>query len=67
MTSPLIVIKTRNGYAFIPYIGDMPQVNLADASCFSALSGSYGSYNSPDTLFGALKEYFEPIQAKAGE
>ncbi len=67
MSSPLIVLKTKTGYAFFPYLGELPLVNFADASCFSELTSTYGS-NSPDTLFGALKAHFEPVQAHdAGE
>lgn len=64
MTSPLIVLKTKTGYAFFPYLGDMPLVNFTDASCFSELTNTYGS-NSRDTLFGALKEHFEPTLPRA--
>jgi hypothetical protein len=67
MPSPIIVLKTKTGYACFPYLGELPLVNFADASCFSELHNAYGT-NAPGTLFGELKEHFEPSQPSvAGE
>lgn len=62
--TPLIIVKTRKGYAVVPYLGEMPTINLGDIEVFEGLTGRYGGFT--DGVIGALREHFEPPEVVEG-
>lgn len=56
--TPILIVKTSNGFALVKYQGDVPAVDLSELLCFGDLDDSY-SYRH-DGLLAAVKEHFKP-------
>jgi hypothetical protein len=56
----LLVIKTRNGYATLPFTGEIPRDTLADLSIATRIDKSYSS--GAVSLVDVVEDYFEPVE-----
>lgn len=61
--TPLLIIKTANGFAVIEYTSELPQVDLRTLKCFSELEDTRSWER--DGCLSAIKEHFKPIQETA--
>jgi hypothetical protein len=59
--TPLLVIKTANGFAIVKYTGELPTVDLSSLLCFGDLTDSY-SYRHDGALAAIRKHFEEPPQ-----
>jgi hypothetical protein len=57
----MLVIKTTNGYAALPYTGTIPADSMADLRIATKIATSYSSGSI--ALTDVLEEYFEPEDA----
>jgi hypothetical protein len=57
----LLIFKTTNGYAAMPYTGTIPADSMADLRIATKIAQSYSSGSI--ALTDVLEEYFEPEEA----
>ena len=57
----MLIVKTTNGYAAMPYTGDIPTDALTNLRIATKLDTSYAS--GAISLVDVLSEYFEPEEA----
>jgi hypothetical protein len=57
----MLVIKTNNGYAALPYTGQIPSDAMADLRIATKIDKSYSSGSV--ALVDVLEEFFEPEEA----
>jgi hypothetical protein len=56
---PLLIVKTANGYALVPFKGCMPSIDLAQVKFAQTLTSSYRGKSVADLL----DNHFErPVQ-----
>ncbi len=63
--TPLIIIKTANGFALVEFHGELPTVQLQSLLCFGQLDDSI-SYRH-DGVLSAIKAHFTPPPAADGD
>ena len=56
--TPLLIIKTANGFALMPYSGEIPQADLRELTVASSLKSAY-SYGH-DGLLSLVEAHFTP-------
>lgn len=61
--TPILIIKTKSGFALVEYTGQLPAINLADLECFDALGGNY----MHDGLLDAVRKHFTPPPSEVVE
>ena len=54
--TPILIIKTTNGYAVIEYSGEIPQTDLRTLNVAARIDGSYRG----DGVMELLRAHFEP-------
>ncbi len=59
--TPLLIIKTANGFALLEYTAELPTVALPSLMCFAELDNSI-SYRE-DGALAAIKRHFTPPPA----
>jgi hypothetical protein len=60
----MLVIKTRNGYAVVPFTGEVPQTSLSDIQIAVSVEDSSWSHRGR-TVCDVLKAHFEPADVPA--
>lgn len=64
--TPILIVKTANGFVLLDYSGEIPQLDLSEVKVFVELKGGYSSRH--DALLSAVEDHFtpaEPEQLKA--
>lgn len=64
--SAMLVVKTANGYAVMPYTSPIPQCDMAELRVATVIDDSSWSYRGK-TVTDILKAQFEPIEPAVQE
>ena len=56
--TPLLIVKTKAGFALVEYTGTLPVIDLSEVECFESLGGRYSSGGVLD----AVKDHFTPVE-----